>query len=386
MPDKKNGYWVLVPIMLSFFAMGFVDAVGVATHYVKADFNLSDSVANLFPSMVFFWFLVCSVPTGMLMNKIGRRKTVLASLIVTAVALALPLVNYSFGVMMASFALLGIGNTLMQVSLNPLLSNVVAGEKLASVMTFGQFIKAIASFSAPLLAGWAALRFGSWKYLYLMFLAEAAVAFLFLAREKIKEEEVTGKASSFADCFRLLGDGFIFFCFLGIVCHVGVDVGVNVTAPRLLMDRAGADLTQAGYASSVYFLFRTLGCFLGAFVLARCSAKKFFMLSAGCIALSMAGMVFLQGAWPLYACMALVGFGNSNIFPIIFSQAILHNPQKKNEVSGLMIMGLFGGTLFPLAMGLTADAVHSQTGAVLVMSLGALYLLWMIKNIRAQAA
>lgn len=386
MPDKKNGYWVLVPIMLSFFAMGFVDAVGVATHYVKADFNLSDSVANLFPSMVFFWFLVCSVPTGMLMNKIGRRKTVLASLIVTAVALALPLADYSFGVMMVSFALLGIGNTLMQVSLNPLLSNVVAGEKLASVMTFGQFIKAIASFSAPLLAGWAAMRFGSWKYLYVMFLAEAAVAFLFLAREKIREEELTGKASSFADCFRLLGDGFILFCFLGIVCHVGVDVGVNVTAPRLLMERAGADLTQAGYASSVYFLFRTAGCFLGAFVLARWSAKKFFAVSAGGIMLAVAGMIFLHGAWQLYACMALVGFGNSNVFPIIFSQAILHKSEKKNEVSGLMIMGLFGGTIFPLVMGLTADAVHSQTGAVAVMSLGAAYLLWMMKNIRTQAA
>lgn len=382
----KNKYWILFPIMLSFFAMGFVDVVGVATHYVKADFNLSDSVANLFPSMVFFWFLVCSVPTGMLMNQIGRRKTVLASLIVTAAALLLPMADYSFGVMMVSFALLGIGNTLMQVSLNPLLSNVVAGDKLASVMTFGQFVKAVASFIAPLLAGWAALRFGSWKYLYLMFLAEAAVAFVFLARENIKEEELTGKASSFTDCFRLLGDGLVFFCFLGIMCHVGIDVGVNVTAPRLLMDRAALDLTQAGYASSVYFLFRTLGCFLGAFILARFSARKFFMLSAVCIAAAVAGMVFMRGVWPLYLCIALVGFGNSNVFPIIFSQALLHKPEKKNEVSGLMIMGLFGGTVFPLAMGFAADGLHSQTGAVLVMALGAAYLLWLIKKVRPNAA
>lgn len=382
----KNKYWVLFPVMLSFFAMGFVDVVGVATHYVKADFNLSDSVANLFPSMVFFWFLVCSVPTGMMMNKIGRRKTVLASLIVTAAALLLPLADYSFGMMMCSFALLGIGNTLMQVSLNPLLSNVVAGDKLASVMTFGQFVKAVASFAAPLLAGWAALRFGSWKYLYLIFLAEAAAAFVFLAREPIKEEELTGKVSSFADCLGLLGDGLVFFCFLGIMCHVGIDVGVNVTAPRLLMDRAGLDLTQAGYASSVYFLFRTLGCLSGAFILAHFSAKKFFMVSTGCIALAMLGMIFMRGMWPLYVCIALVGFGNANVFPVIFSQAILHKPAKKNEVSGLMIMGLFGGTVFPLAMGLAADGLHSQTGAVLVMTAGAAYLLWMIKNIRPQAA
>lgn len=383
--DKKPMFWVLFPIMLSFIAMGFVDAVGVATHYVKADFHLSDSVANLLPSMVFLWFLLFSVPTGMLMNKIGRRKTVLISLALTAAGLALPFMRYSFGVMMASFALLGIGNTLMQVSLNPLLSNVVPGEKLASMMTFGQFVKAVIAFSAPIAAGWAAVRFGCWKVLYLFFLAEAAVAFVFLAREKIKEEEITGKLPPISDGFRLLSDGFIFFCFLAILCHVGIDVGVNVTSPRLLMERAGLDITHAGYGSSVYFLFRTAGCFAGTFILARWSARKFFWISAGCIMLSVLGMLFLRGQWPLYACIALVGFGNSNMFPIIFSQAILHRPEQKNEVSGLMIMGLFGGTVFPLAMGLTADAVHSQTGAVCVLCAGALYLLWMGKNIRARA-
>ncbi len=378
-----NGY-ILFSVMLSFFAMGFVDVVGVATHYVKTDFNLSHSAANLFPSMVFLWFLVFSVPTGMLMNKIGRRKTVLASLAVTAAALILPLLDYSFGVMMGSFALLGIGNTLMQVSLNPLLSNVVAGEKLAGFLTFGQFIKAVASFSAPLLAGWAALRFGSWKYLYLLFLGEAAAAFIFLGRARIKEEELTGRASSFAECFRLLGDGLVFFCFLGIVCHVGIDVGINITAPRLLAERAGLDVLRAGYAASVYFLFRTAGCLAGAFMLTRWSARKFFALSAGCLAVSLAGMLFLRGMWPLYVCIAMAGFGNANIFPVIFSRALLHKPRQKNEVSGLMIMGLFGGTVFPLAMGLLADAFSSQAGAVLVMCIGTAYLLWMVKYIRVR--
>ena len=80
MSPKNRILLKLIPIMLTFFAMGFIDLVGIATNYVKADFSLSDSVANLFSSMVFFWFLICSVPTGMLMNKIGRRKTVLICL------------------------------------------------------------------------------------------------------------------------------------------------------------------------------------------------------------------------------------------------------------------------------------------------------------------
>ena len=108
---QENKYLKIIPVILAFFAMGFVDLVGIATNYVKADFDLSDTVANLFPSMVFFWFLIFSVPTGMLMNRIGRRKTVLLSLIITTAALALPYLNYSFASMLVSFSLLGIGNT-----------------------------------------------------------------------------------------------------------------------------------------------------------------------------------------------------------------------------------------------------------------------------------
>lgn len=79
--------------MLCFFAMGFVDLVGIASNYVKADLDLTDSQANVFPSLVFFWFLIFSVPTGVLMNKIGRKKTVLLSLIITFASLLIPVLE-----------------------------------------------------------------------------------------------------------------------------------------------------------------------------------------------------------------------------------------------------------------------------------------------------
>ena len=72
---EKSLYMRLIPVMLVFFTMGFVDLVGIASNYVKLDLGLTDSEANIFPSLVFFWFLIFSVPTGMLMNKIGRKKT-----------------------------------------------------------------------------------------------------------------------------------------------------------------------------------------------------------------------------------------------------------------------------------------------------------------------
>ena len=147
----------LSAVLLCFFTMGFVDLVGIATNYVQKDLGLTDAEANLFPSLVFFWFLLFSVPTGILMNRIGRKRTVEISLLVTLASLVLPLFGESYGLMLATFSLLGIGNALMQTSLNPLVSNVVSKERLTSTLTFGQFVKAIASFVAPLLAAWGAM-------------------------------------------------------------------------------------------------------------------------------------------------------------------------------------------------------------------------------------
>ena len=380
---QKSMIWMLIPVMFSFFTMGFVDLVGIATNYVKADFQLSDTLANLLPSMVFFWFLIFSVPTGMLMNKIGQRKTVLLSIVVTVAALLLPLLNYSFASMLISFSLLGIGNTLMQVSLNPLLSNIVSGNRLASTLTLGQFVKAIASFLAPIIAGWAAVSWGNWKLLFLIFLVIAVIACVLLGMTHIDESSsVETKSSTFGECFALLADKVVLISFLGIICHVGIDVGLNLTAPKLLMERLDMTLTGAGLATSVYFLFRTIGCFSGAFLLAYFPMKKVFTVSVLMMVAAMIGLFTMQSLAAHYVCIALVGLGNSNIFSMLFTRALLHLPNRKNEVSGLMIMGLFGGTIFPLFMGIVSDWMQSQVGAVAVMSIGVLYLLSIIPPIR----
>lgn len=382
---NKLKYAKLVPIMLCFFAMGFVDLVGIASNYVKADLNLTDSEANIFPSLVFFWFLIFSVPTGILMNKIGRKKTVMLSLVVTFVSLLIPVFGDNYGVMLCSFSLLGIGNALMQTSLNPLLSNIISGDKLASSLTFGQFVKAIASFLAPYIAMWGATQamptFGlGWRVLFPVYMVIAVIAVLWLGATPI-EEEKPDKASGFVSCLKLLGSPFILLCFLGIMCHVGIDVGTNTTAPKILMERLGMTLDEAGFATSLYFIFRTLGCFSGAIILQKVSARSFFVVSVICMLLAMAGLFVSDAEAVIYTAIALIGFGNSNIFSIIFSQALLAVPEKKNEISGLMIMGLFGGTVFPLFMGFASDAM-GQDGAVVVMTVGVIYLLFYTLKIK----
>ena len=379
-------YMKLIPVMLCFFVMGFVDLVGIASNYVKSELHLTDSEANIFPSLVFFWFLIFSVPAGMLMNRIGRKGTVQISLLITFFALLIPIFGNSFFAMLAAFSLLGIGNAFLQTSLNPLLSNIVNGKVLASTLTFGQFIKAIASFLAPYIAMWGATEaipsFGlGWRALFPIYIVVNIIAIFLLKGTSIQEEKAEGRASTFGECFALLKTPFILFCFLGIMCHVGIDVGTNTTAPKILMERLGMTLADAGFATSLYFIFRTAGCLAGSFLLNKMPARNLFSASVAFMLIAMAGLFFAQSQTAIYIFISLIGLGNANMFPIIFSQAMLYMPSKKNEISGLLIMGLFGGTIFPLVMGIASD-LAGQSGAIGIMTVGVVYLVFYATRIR----
>lgn len=397
----KSNKLAFVSVMFCFFAMGFVDLVGIASNYVKDDLGLNNTIANIMPSLVFFWFLIFSVPTGVLMNKIGRKKTVLLSLVVTVVSLLLPIFTENLAVALIAFSLLGIGNALMQTSLNPLVSSLVRGH-LASTLTFGQFIKAIASLMAPYIAMWGAthaipdLGMG-WRVLFPIYMTIGVVASLLLAGTPIDEEthdvETVAERKSvvrdYVDTFRLLGNSYVLLCFFGIMCHVGIDVGTNTTAPKLLQQYARMTLNDAAFATSLYFIFRTIGCLTGSYFLRVFKTRTFFIISVSLMAASMICM--MAGAanagnpatakMLLYIGIAFVGYGNSNVFSMILSQAMLYMPEKKNAISGLMIMGLFGGTVFPLLMGFASDAI-GQVGAVAVMTVGVVYLFTFINKVR----
>ncbi len=383
--DKKSFLVQIIPVMLCFFSMGFVDLVGSATNFVKADLNLSAAQAGFIPSLVFFWFLIFSVPTGILMNKIGRKKTVLFSLVLTFVSLVIPIFHTGYYTMLIAFSLLGIGNTVMQTSLNPLVSGLINPARLASTLTFGQFVKALASLLAPYIMAWGAaalmptLGLG-WRVLFPIFAVMCLLSVAALGATPI-EEEKPDKVTGLKECVVLLRVPFVLLCFIGIMCHVGIDVGTNTFAPQILNEKFGLTVEEAVLGTQIYFYFRTGGCLLGSFILAKISAKKFFAFSVGCMLLGMIGLFVATSQVIVLASIACIGFGNSNIFSVIFAQALNRQPKEKNEVSGLMIMGLFGGTVFPLCMGFAQDAV-GVAGAVAVMTIGVIYLLYYTTKIK----
>ena len=373
--NKESSVTKILPVLFGFFVMGFVDLVGIATNYVKQDFMLSDTLANLLPMTLFLWFAVLSVPTGLMMNKLGRKNTVILSMAITFLAMLIPLISYSFPMMLVAFGLLGIGNTIIQVSLNPLLTNVVRGDRLTSSLTLGQFIKAIAAFLGPIIAGVAAGSFGNWKYIFVIFAVITVLSGLWLLATPIHEEPVSQSGSSFSSSFSLLKDKVILMLFLGIVFVVGVDVGLNTTIPKFLMERCDILLEKAGLGTSLYFIARTVGSFAGAILLVKLSGRKFFIVSMFIAIPALLVMLLIGNLWGILSMVFILGLAVANVFSIIFAAALRRKPERANEISGLLIMGVAGGAVIPLIMGIASDSL-GQTGgmAVLLVALG--YLLF----------
>ena len=369
--------------MFGFFIMGFVDIVGIATNYVKADFaGMDDKVASLISLSCFLWFLILSIPTGMLMNRIGRKKTVLLSFAVTAVAMLIPILKYDFVCILVAFAMLGVGNTILQVALNPLVSSVVSSDKLTGTLTLGQFTKAVSSFLGPILAAMFAGSAFGWKAVFPTYSIITFLAMVWLALSPIQEQMVERSEISFGRTFSLLKDKYIVLFFVGILVLVGVDVGMGITFPKLLQERCSLPLEKAGLGNSVYFFARTVGAFLGGLILMKYPAGKFFTASS-CLALvSLVGLIFSRNLTMILFFVALFGLGYANLFSIIFSLSMQKMPQKTNEVSALLIVGVSGGAVLPPLLGVITDTFGTQGSALITLAIVWVYMVALIPFVR----
>ena len=363
----------IFPILFGFFVMGFVDVVGITTNYVQKDFQLPDSIANMLPMAVFLWFFVCSIPTAMMMNRIGKKHTVLVSMTLTFIAMLIPMISYNYPMMLLAFALLGISNTILQAALNPLAATTVRKEMLTSILTWGQFIKAISSFLGPILAGAAAIYTGQWKQIFTIYaiITLLSLVWTWMSVPNVKEEK---QAIDIKATFSLFKDSFIFSLFVGIIMVVGIDVGLNTVIPKILIEKTGMALEQAGLGTSLYFVAKTAGTFIGALLLAKWSPKGIFRICMIIGLIALAGMIFGQQSILMYVLIVVVGIAFANVFSIIFSNALQYKPERNNDISALMVMGVSGGALFPPIMGLVSD-MSNQATSLVVLVLGTVYLM-----------
>ena len=373
---KENIFFKLLPILLGFFIMGFCDLVGISVTYAQSQFNWSETQAGFLPSLVFLWFFILSIPAAMAMDRYGRKKLVLSGLFVTLLATFIPVVSFNETSCYLTFILLGIGNTILQVSLNPLLVNVVSDDKATSFITAGQFIKAISSFVGPILVGYFSLRFGSWETSFYFYTIVTLLSMVWLFFTQIEEAVSEKKTPSIANTVGMLKHPYVLMSFLGILCIVGLDVGMNIVTPKLLMERVGLSKEAATYGSSWYFAARTIGTVFGVFLLRKITEKAFFKVNIVAVLIALVGLFFAQSQILILAMVCVIAFCASTVFAIIYTLAIKSEPYQTNEISGLMITGVAGGAIVPPLMGFFTDYFGSQEGSIGIIILCAAYLVY----------
>ncbi len=381
MTANKVQWGKLLPVFLSFVIMGFVDIIGVATGYIKKDFELTNFAVQFLPMMVLLWFFVLSVPAGILQDKFGKRNMLNIGMLIQAVGLGLPFVSYSFGMMFASFILLGVGNTVIQVSANPLLQDVSPGEKLASYLSTSQFVKAVISFSGPLIATFVASAFGDWRLVFAVYGITSMLGAVWLAATPIQESKPDRKPATFASCFGLLSNRFVAFMALSIFLIVGTEVAINTNISNILIAKYGITLEKAAIGISVFFAGETVARLTGAIILNWIKPRPFLLITALVALAGIVGIFVLPSYFLAFASIFIIGLGAGNMFPIIFSLALEKMPDRANEISGLLIMAVSGGAFIPPVMGFVSTAV-SPMASISVVTVCMLYILWVALYVR----
>ncbi len=376
MSTEKINVSKISPVLMAFFVMSFVDLVGVGVDRVTKDMGLSATMAQLIPSAAFLWFFILSVSVGVAQSRLGKRNMLNIGMGVTALGLLVPYFFYSFAMVLIGFALLGIGNTIVQVSANPLMVDVVPGNRTSSFLSFSQFVKAIGSMIGAPLAGFFALKFGDWKLLFLVFGIVSILAIFWLGSTKIDETRIEGYKATFASSFKMLNIGFVLLMVMSIFVVVGVDVGFNSNSGQFLIKRFGIDQTTAESGRSVYFLGRMLGTFGGAILLAKVTSRKFFMWTSVLGIVCLIAILLIKSSFLAWGLVFMIGLAVANIWPLVFSLLIERYPERSNEISGLVMMAISGGAVIPLLVGWMSDL--SSIAWAMTILVACMVYLWLV--------
>lgn len=370
--SKKISVAAILPVLFTFFIQGFCDIVGISSDYAASAFGWSQTMAGLIPSVVFVWFFFLGVPIGLLMNRLGRKNTVLLSMLVTVIGMALPLIAYTSTTTLIAYAMLGIGNAILQVSGNPLLNNVVTDQRLlTSSLTAGQVVKAVSSFCGPFIVLAAVQWFGGgdeqkWYLCFPIMGAITLISGLWLLLTPITREEASASNTSIGKTLALLKDPVILLLFFGIFFAVGTDVSTNFLSSKVMISRFGYSKEMAGMAPQVYFVCRTIGAFIGVFVMTKMAEIKYFRMNIVACIVAVLVLAFISNDVIDFIAIGAIGFLCSCIFPIVYSMAMQCRPEKANEISGLMIMAVAGGTVSFL-VGAANDAAGITGGALVIL-------------------
>lgn len=399
------GQSYLRPLMLLaslFFMWGFISVInGTLLPHLRSVFDLTYFQTGLIESVWFIGYLLASIPSALLIERIGYQRALVAGLVVmTLGSLGMVLAAYviSYAVTVTSLFVVSCGIALLQVAANPYVAVIgppesserrltlvqafnTSGDVLAVV--FGKYLILARTTAGTAVQGTHithAERMADAHATELPYMIVAAVlaglAIMIAVAKLPALGEATRRVNAEARANLSLWNhrNLVFGC-IGIALCVLMEIGCGSYFINFVSQPQIANLSQdtASNYLTAFWACMMLGRFAGSFLMQRIQPQK---VLAGFALIAFAGSmvtVFTTGPVAMYGLIS-IGLGISLMFPAIFALAIRGLGPLTEEGSGLLIMAIAGGALASL-QGKIGDIFGLQWG-FLVTAACALYVLW----------
>ncbi|MEU9480517.1 MFS transporter [Streptomyces sp. NPDC048191] len=363
------------PIFMTFFAMGFADALGPFVSLAGHQFHLSIVVAQLIPFTGYAMFGLFSIPAGVLQARTSRKRVLSLGLISMLLAMLIPVTvgMPSLPIFLATALLMGIGATLLQVSSAPLLQDASPPGKFTQRLLSAQCLHCVGALSGPLIPAIAALALGAdWGIVFPLYAAGVAIT-LIAVRIGVPRRARPAPASAapdrctFSSVPRLLKKRPVAIGAAALVAYMGAEITVGSQIPLFLHASFGYDNTRIGLlGTAVFVLALACGRLTGSFLLIRMHRSTLLRLSCVTATLGFA-IVFVPLTPVVAAGFILIGLGCANVFPVVLAITLdKTSPQETDAVSSILTMTIGAGAAIPLLAGFLADEAHTVRDALLL--------------------
>ena len=392
-----NYTFALIVVFAVLFLIGFITTMNNSMiDFCKKAFNLKDAQGQLV-NTAFYGAYALSIPFGLLMNKIGYKKTLLLGLAVVGIGFIINYLGISsmlgmetsviYSIFLGSMFIVALGIVMLQLVANPYVMVLGSPEKGAFRMTLANALNSAATTVAPVFITYVIIAGkvptpdavpGPYLGLGIFTLILCAVLF-FLKLPNINEgeqaEELTGEKKEYKDSVFLYPH--VWLGMLGIFFYMGIELGVPSMLPAYF--KSNPELAQYGSPTDFlpyYWGSMMVGRFAGAIILNKFKPRKILSVCLVCGALCVASSFALSGIASVYAMLA-AGLFHSVMWPLVFNLGLQELGPHTKAASGIINLGVVGGATLPLLMGFIVDSPALGVGyAVAMMFVYYVYVFW----------
>ena len=377
-----TGPFITVAVLFGIF--GFLTSLNnQLVAKLEEVFKLSHGPAMLATAAWFLAYLVFSVPSGKLIEKVGYKRTMVISLFIMVIGalLFVPAANQvSFPLTLTAIFVLATGVCALQTSANPYVAILGPEHSASARLNLAQAFNSGASAVAPWVAATFILADSSKASTaasdahmlegpYIAIAAALLVlgfAVMFMHLPAVTSTRAFRPAT---DGDALLGRSIWTYShtvlgMVGIFFYVGVEIALAAIGIRFCQQQGIGSVETAGLMVLLYYIGIMVGRFLGSFLMQWIKAEK-MLVGLGLFGVAMMLVAMITHGPVAIGCLVACGLANSIMYPTIFALGIAELGPLTSKGSGVITIGNVGGAVVPVLFGLLADKVGIQAAFIL---------------------